>query len=278
MLCVITFFTIPKPFRGHIAVIQRNALRSWTLLSKEFRVLVMGDEEGVGDAARDLGVTHLPELDRNQYGTPLLNDAFTRAHRATDHRYLCYINADILLMSDFRAAFERLVRRKRRFLMVGQRWDFDLTESMTYEGDWESPLRANVKQRGKQHRPTGIDYFLTCREGLGVLPPFAIGRCSWDNWIIYRARQLQLPVVDASRAVMAIHQNHDYSHAGGTKAVFMGPEARANLALAGGMKGLYTIWDSTHILDEITLTQRPANAGLGGGIWSYRRSAGQQLA
>lgn len=29
---MITLFTTAKPFRGHDGIIQRNALRSWTLL------------------------------------------------------------------------------------------------------------------------------------------------------------------------------------------------------------------------------------------------------
>ncbi len=30
---MITIFAIPKPFKGHIDVIQRNAIQSWTKLS-----------------------------------------------------------------------------------------------------------------------------------------------------------------------------------------------------------------------------------------------------
>ena len=28
---MLTIFTTPKPFRGHIGIIQRNALKSWTI-------------------------------------------------------------------------------------------------------------------------------------------------------------------------------------------------------------------------------------------------------
>jgi hypothetical protein len=33
---MITFFTTAKPFRGHEAIIQRNALQSWKLSSKGY--------------------------------------------------------------------------------------------------------------------------------------------------------------------------------------------------------------------------------------------------
>ena len=40
---MITFFTIPKPFEGHIGTIQRNALASWTKVDSAGQVLVLGD-------------------------------------------------------------------------------------------------------------------------------------------------------------------------------------------------------------------------------------------
>ena len=44
---LITLFTAPKPFTNpHIALIQRNALRSWQALGTEVEVLLIGQEEG----------------------------------------------------------------------------------------------------------------------------------------------------------------------------------------------------------------------------------------
>jgi len=271
---VITFFTIPKAFRGHIAVIQNNALKSWSLLPCVSRVILLGDDEGTGEAAKRFGFLHIPQVKRNEHGTPLLNDLFDQAPAHSSDRYFCYINADILVMSDFARAIGRAVARKRRLLMVGQRTDLDVTDPLDFAGDWETKLRERATSQGKLHRPTGIDYFIYNRDLWGPLPPFAVGRFTWDNWMIYRARQLRVPVIDASRAVTAIHQNHDYSHAAnGFRGARFGPEARLNLALAGGQRHLFTIWDSTHVLTEDGVEPRPMSAGLGGGIWSYRRSA-----
>ena len=41
---MITIFSTPKPFRGHIGVIQRNALKSWTLLHPDVEMILFGDE------------------------------------------------------------------------------------------------------------------------------------------------------------------------------------------------------------------------------------------
>ena len=58
------------------------------------------------------------------------------------------------------------------------------------------------------------------------------------------------PVVDASQAVVAIHQNHDYAHhPQGMAGVFFNEESRRNLELCGGLSHLHTIEDATYFLD-----------------------------
>src|SRR5574338_408406 len=98
---LITLFSAPKPFTdAHISTIQRNAGRSWTLLP-DVEVLLLGDEAGLPEAARDLGVTHLPGVARNEQGTPLISSMFRLALEHSDSPLLCIINADILLLPDF---------------------------------------------------------------------------------------------------------------------------------------------------------------------------------
>jgi hypothetical protein len=178
-------------------------------------------------------------------------------------------------MNGFVRAFEIARRAKKRFLMVGQRTDFDQDGAITFDADWQKNLSSAVEQRGQLHRPTGIDYFLFRRGMWGTIPPFAIGRFSWDNWLLHRARQLKVPIIDATQVVTAVHQNHDYSHAkGGQRGAMQGSEARENYRLAGGRDLSLTIWDSTHVLDEHGVHLRAFDAALGGGIWSYRRFVG----
>ena len=42
---MLTIFSCPKPFRGHFGMIQRNAIRSWTLLKPTPDVILIGDEK-----------------------------------------------------------------------------------------------------------------------------------------------------------------------------------------------------------------------------------------
>src|SRR5262249_38230439 len=99
------------------------------------------------------------------------------------------------------------------------------------------------------HPPAGSDYFLYPRGTLGPLPAFAVGRPAWDNWLIYRARALRVPVVDATRVTTVVHQDHDYAHVrAATDAGWEGPEAERSRALMGGTARVFTLLDATHVV------------------------------
>ncbi len=248
---MLTFFSTPKPFRGHIATIQHNAIRSWALLDPDVEVILFGDEEGAAEAARELRIRHESEVERNEHGTKYLRSIFDRAQELARHDLLCYVNCDIVLMSDFREALERLVHWRKQFLMMGRRWDTDIAAPWDFaQPDWQQRLRALAHGEGKQRPPQWIDYFAFSR-GLYYrnTPAFVIGRPGWDNWLVWKARASKVGVVDASEFVMAVHQNHDYSyHPDGEKGVWEGEEAQRNYELLGGWRHFGTMENATHRL------------------------------
>jgi len=247
---MITFFTTPKPFRGHIGVIQRNAIESWKRIHPSAEVILFGDEEGAAEAARDLRIRHIPSVKRNEHGTKYLSPIFDGAQDLAHHNFLCYINCDIILLSDFRIAAERVTALGGRFLMAGQRWDTDITASVDFHAaDWEATVRRLALETNHQRPPQWIDYFAFSR-GLYYknTPPFVIGRPGWDNWLVWHARQSGARVVDTTAVIQAIHQNHDYSyHPDGEHGVWEGEEARQNYALLERWH-CATMEDATHQL------------------------------
>ncbi len=65
----LTIFTAPKSFEdAHIRMIQRNAIVSWLNLGSAVEIILIGDETGVSDTARELGVKHVPVVERNDSG------------------------------------------------------------------------------------------------------------------------------------------------------------------------------------------------------------------
>lgn len=231
---MLTMFTVPKPFNGHIGLIQTNAIQSWLSLHPEIEVFLLGSEEGTAEIASSLGLRHIPNVECNEYNTPIVSSIFRLAQNAASYQLVCYVNADIILMSDFLPALQSV--KLESFLMVGQRWDLELNEAIDFnDAQWESKLRGLVAQYGKLHSAKGIDYFIFNRGLYDSVPPFALGRTAWDNWLVYRARFMRIPVIDATKVITAVHQNHDYGHLSGSKAgVFKGPEAERNRELLGG--------------------------------------------
>ncbi|PYU36758.1 MAG: hypothetical protein DMG54_36035, partial [Acidobacteria bacterium] len=112
-----TIFSTPKPFKGHIGIIQRNAITSWTLIKPRPEIILFGSDAGTAEVARELGVRHESEIATNQYGTPLLNDLFLRAETYSQSQTMCYVNTDILLFSRFKRGVDQVSNQLRKFLL-----------------------------------------------------------------------------------------------------------------------------------------------------------------
>lgn len=241
---ILTFFTAPKPFiNPHIITIQRNAIRCWQHLEGS-EIFLVGDEQGIAATAIELGVKHLPGVACSALGTPLISSIFNLAQQSASSTLLIYANADMLFTSDLVQVAQQVSTQSQRFLLVGQRWDLDITLPLDFIETWQDDLRHRVHTQGHLHMAAGSDYFLFPRGLFTNIPDFAVGRAGWDNWMIYQARQQGWLVIDATPSVMAIHQNHDYSHLPGGQPHYNLPESSENAALAGGMVNLYNILDT----------------------------------
>ena len=255
-MSLITLFSAPKPFTDpHIATIQRNAIRSWSLLP-DVEVILLGEEAGLAEAARDLGVKHIPHVERNANGTPLISSMIELARENSSSDLLCIINADMILMPDFVEAARTLRLKRDPFVLLSQRWDLDVTQPIEFTQGWQNRLLSMVHRQGILHRPAGSDFFLFPRSCYTGIPDFTIGRAGWDNWMIYKARREGWPVIDCTPSVMIVHQNHDYSHLPGGRPHYEHPDTNENIRLAGGQANIrYTILDATHQLVDGTLVR-----------------------
>ena len=234
-MAYLTIFSAPKPFSDpHLATIQCNAIRSWVELGEDVDVILVGEEEGLAETARDLGVKHIPKVSRNEQGTPLVSSIFAAARENSSTELLGYVNADILLLPDLLPATRRMVELAGKFILVGQRWDLDVLETLDFSDGWETRLRQDIHSQGKLHAPAGSDYFIFPRACYQDIPDFAIGRAGWDNWMIYHARKQGWLAVDATQVITIVHQWHDYAHLPKGKSHRHLPETEDNIRLAGG--------------------------------------------
>jgi hypothetical protein len=248
---------MPKPFQGHIGIIQRNAITSWTKLKPQPEIILFGHEEGAAECARELGLIHIPGISRNRYGTPLLADIFANAERRASHDLFVYVNADIILPAEFTAGVEKIERAFAKFLAVGRRTNMEVREPLDFSEGWEDKLKERMRREGRLESHTGIDCFVFRRGTYEDVPPLAIGRVWFDQWCIKYARKKGLPVVDLTDFAPIVHQLHDYSHVeGGKQWVYGGAEASENLAYYGERPHTYTILSATHSLKQEGVIRR----------------------
>jgi hypothetical protein len=156
----ITILGMPKPFRGHIGTIQRNAITSWTMLRPRPEVYLFGEEEGVAETAAELRISHLHDIARNEFGTPLLDDLFRRAREFARTPLLCYVNNDIILLHEFIDAVSAIHAQFPKFLGVAHRLNIELQESLDFAADGESKLRREIVPVGVPGNPTAIEVFV----------------------------------------------------------------------------------------------------------------------
>lgn len=246
---MITIFSLPKPFMDHIGIIQRNAINSWMKLDPSISIILFGDEFGTKEVATEFGISHVPLVAKNQYGTPLIDDIFRKAEKISKNDILCYVNADIILMNDFFNAIIKSKTFQRPFLMSGRRWNFEINNQLDFSDHWDDELTKDVLDRGEIFASCYIDYFVFTQGLWKEIPPFAIGRTSWDNWLLYGAKKFGGILIDSTPMIMAIHQNHDYSHLkDGIQEAWNGLEAQNNRKMADGH--IYSLDNSDFLLTK----------------------------
>lgn len=211
-----TIYSTPKPFNGEMNIIQRNAIRSWQLLG--YDIVLFGEE--AEEICNEFNIKNMP-VKRNQKGTPLIDSII---YQCKDNISI-YVNADIILPPSFATAVLLCQWKFKKFLMIGRRWNTEVTELIDFRSKWEDKIKSK-----KPEGALSKDYFVFTKDLYKKIPPFAIGRGEWDHWMMAEALIQNVPVVDASQITQVIHQNHDFSHLKGVyiKRGKWGPKGEEN--------------------------------------------------
>jgi len=238
---MLTILSTPKAFRGLFAVIQRNAIESWTRLEPRPEIVLFGRDPGTAELSAELGLKHVPDVATNAQGTPLLSDMFITGQALATNPVVCWANADIIFTESIMRAAQVIGERNRPAYLVGRRTDLDQLTPLDFSDGWSDVLATRAQVEGERKPANWIDYFMFTRGLFRELPPFAIGRPGYDPWLIWRAADLGADVVDATDHVLAVHQRHDYSHVGNRAAVFSGVEAQQNAAIVADWRHYHSI-------------------------------------
>ena len=272
----ITIYSAPKAFEGHIGLIQTNAIQSWLALGPRVEVILLGRDAGVAEIADQLGIRHIPDIKTNKFGTPLLSSLMATAEANSAAPFLCMINADIILTSDFLSFLDKM-KKLHPALFIGLRSDLDVTDVIdTSDDDWDRQLLDRVKQHGRfrgggDDSFNGTDYYIYPKGLYPSVPPFAIGRFFWDSWLIADVYRRNKPVVNISADLLAVHQNHGYGHVRSGAVVdmyryWLNDELKENHRLAGGFLDLMGPREAKYKVADGALVRIPGKS-----LWRARR-------
>jgi hypothetical protein len=197
--------------------------------------MIVGDEPGITEFAQEFGLEHVPKVKRNEHGTPLLPSIFEIMGRAPT-RHVGLINSDIVFPTDaLIRAWQAVQARFEHYLMIGQRTTCAMGPLDFSEKTWRQAALAMAEGRPLD-TAGAIDYFLWSKGTYDFVPPLALGRTAWDNWLVGNISRGA--VINATPCVVALHPRHGYGPSGTQDKgyIFASPEARENRRLCSGAK------------------------------------------
>ena len=216
--------------------IHKNTIRNWGLLSPDVIPVLFTDMNGsssVVEYARQKKWHIFPIPEKGTSGIPILRYMFLEAQQLFDTPFYGYANGDILFDKSLPDTIHGLIRLKKNLtniLVVGQRknWKIKWQQSVTgLEEVGEYAESAGLFKASAQ------DYFISTRNGYpwSTIPDFVVGRTGYDNWLVVTALTKQIPLVDATRTIMALHQTDAKGVTEGANATV---DKTVNKQLAGG--------------------------------------------
>lgn len=258
----IPLFGSPKPIETDAK--KHITLRTWSNWAAlpQVRPVVFASDAATLEAARQQS-PHIHVIDRNHFeehptfGQPTYRGLFWGAlEHYPNASVVAYSNSDILYADDLVESvhavadyFDRKVMTPgglfgnwKGWMMVGQRVNVDIPDS--FSGTNQSELNK-LAQSGEVFQTNAEDYFIVSRglfDWRHEIPDFVVGGVAFDNWIVARANRLaernHALVVDATKTITAIHQNH--GEGGEMKSSHDHPKSAYNTRLAathGGFAG-----------------------------------------
>ncbi len=253
---MLTIFAIPKQFKGIYQTIQTNAIKSWLKLDPKPEIILFGDDQGTAQIAKKYNLIHLPEIERNNNGTPIVSDLYRQARKIAKNDIICSLNSDIIIGNDLQIATKKLFSEYKKAFLVSRRWEIDIKEPIDFSApDYFEKLKKHAYTQGYLQEPTGIDVFIINKYFFDnnhfEMPPFSIGHpgAKYDNWLIWYAKKQGATVIDITNSVFIGHQIHP-----GPQNRVMSPAKEAehwiNLKLAGGYGYCYDVLDAEYRTDS----------------------------
>ena len=108
----------------------------------------MGDEEGLAEAAAESGARQLPGIQCDEEGAPRLDSVFHAVDQAATTDWICYVNADIVLLPEFWTAAQQAITALGPSLLVSRRWNLEVPYALSFDDGWAQRIRRAAPDRG----------------------------------------------------------------------------------------------------------------------------------
>ena len=189
---------------------------------------------GIADAARSCGAEHIRVVLRNEHGTPRLDDGLCPRGRRRPRAVSVASSTRTSSCSMTSCRPSRRAAAATRDVPGRRPDDRPPGRDRRGAGGSRDDCAHGRPKRESKRGAAAIDYFVFPAGLFEELPPFLVGRAGFDNWLVWRARQVG-PVIDASASVLAIHQSARLrAPRGGMSRRTTARRQRGTSALAGG--------------------------------------------
>ncbi len=210
---LLTLFTTLKDVNVRQNIHNRT-LQNWISLGRAVvPVLFLSPSDHVHwsvDATR-LGWS-IDMVPKARGGVPVLKHMFALASKKYPAQYIGYANADDLFgcslletLAALSSRYDKLIHGNVS-LIIGRRRD--AKEALLADIP-AADYVDRVAPLHELHPPSGIDYFIISNTAgfyWEKMPDFVVGRIGYDNWLVAKALEWNVVVVDATTTITALHQ------------------------------------------------------------------------
>ena len=195
--------------------IYENTIRNWHLLSPDVIPILFTDDDtsdpkSIAHYAVQQGWYVLPVPKKSSVGVPVIRHMYLEAQRKFHTIFYSYANCDILFdrnLTDTLRFLQTSVHNGHidKLLLVGRRRNWLIEKGLNLTT--LSQVGHYVKN-SSMFISSAQDYFVSTRGGYPwtCIPDFVVGRVGYDNWLVATALANEIPVIDATETVTALHQ------------------------------------------------------------------------
>jgi len=192
-------------------------------------VLLVGVEEGMEEACKELGCTVVPTVHPTPQGTVLVNQAIHAADQASSNSIMVYVNSDIFFPQQWMSILQRLLwvfeKSPDGFMFTGPRVQLKRGHIFDHKVHTWPQFWKHIQQTGRDTsnlrnmETAAEDYFVYRKGSLNWVPGFHIGRYVFDNHIVSGSKRAGLVRVSGwneqvrqDPLFFGLHFEHDRSH------------------------------------------------------------------